>query len=93
MKKYVSRRKNKAAIVLLWSFLLIFILGYLTSTQVIMLIAVPLFIVAVILMFTANRCPHCGAAFLGLYWSEPDAGYCNACGNLIEFDDSEEEYE
>jgi len=87
MKKYVSRTKNRVALVLLYSFLFLFLAGYILSNQVIMLIAVPLFIASIILMFSTNRCPHCGEFFRGLYWSKSNAGYCRKCGKIIEFDD------
>lgn len=89
MKKYVSRAKNKLASVLLYAFLVLMLVGYLSSNRVIMLISVPLFIAGVILMFSTNRCPHCGEYFRGLYWSKPTAGHCVKCGKIIEFDDCE----
>ena len=89
MKKYVSRAKNKLALVLLYAFLVLMLVGYISSNRVIMLISVPLLIAGVILMLSANHCPHCGAYFRGLYWSKPNAGYCVKCGKIIEFDDCE----
>ena len=87
MKKYISRAKNRLALVLLYAFLFLMLVGGITSNLVIMLISVPLLIAGVILMFSANHCPHCGAYFRGLYWSKPDAGHCAKCGKVIEFDD------
>ena len=87
MKKYISRAKNRLALVLLYAFLFLMLVGGITSNLVIMLISVPLLIAGVILMFSANHCPHCGAYFRGLYWSKPDAGHCVKCGKVIEFDD------
>lgn len=87
MKKYVSRAKNRAALVLLYSFLALVLIGYLASSRVLIFLSLPLFIVGVILMFSANRCPHCGEYFRGLYWSKPTAGHCVKCGKIIEFDD------
>ena len=89
MKKYVSRSKNKAALVLLYAFLGLILVGFISSNRVIMLISVPVFIAGVILMFSANHCPHCGEYFRGLYWSKPNAGHCVKCGKIIEFDDCE----
>ena len=89
MKKYVSRTKNRMALVLLYSFLAIILVGYFLSNRVIMLISIPLFIAGVILMFSANRCPYCGKFFRGLYWTKPNAGHCVKCGKIIEFDDCE----
>jgi hypothetical protein len=89
MKKYVSRVKNKIAVVLLYAFLFLMIVGYIASNLVIMILSVLLLIAGVILMFSANRCPHCGEYFRGLYWSKPNAGHCVKCGKVIEFDDCE----
>ena len=91
MKKYISRAKNRLALVLLYAFLFLMLVGGITSNLVIMLISVPLLIAGVILMFSANHCPHCGAYFRGLYWSKPDAGHCAKCGKVIEFDDWDNE--
>ena len=90
MKKYVSRVKNKIALVLLYAFLFLMIVGYIASNLVIMILSVLLFIAGVALMFSANRCPYCGAYFRGLYWSKPNAGHCVKCGKVIEFDDCDE---
>ena len=87
LKKYVSRAKNRVALVFLYSFLAFMLIGYCLSNRVIMLISVPLFIAGVILMFSTNRCPYCGEAFRGLYWTKPNAGHCVKCGKVIEFDD------
>ena len=87
MKKYISRAKNRLALVLLYSFLVILLVSYILSNRVIMLISVPLFIASVILMFSTNRCPYCGEYFRGLYWSKPTAGHCVKCGKVIVFDD------
>ena len=87
MKRYVSRKKNRAAAVLFWSFLGLFLIGKGTASLPLMLAAWPLLAAGVALMFTANRCPYCGAYFRGVYWSKPSAGYCAKCGKLIEFDD------
>ena len=87
MKKHISRAKNRLALVLLYSFLVILLIGYILSNRVIMLISVPLFIASVILMFSTNRCPYCGEYFRGLYWSKPTAGHCVKCGKVIVFDD------
>ena len=90
MKKYVSRAKNKIALVLLYAFLFLMIVGYIASNLVIMILSVLLLIAGVALMFSANHCPHCGAYFRGLYWSKPNAGHCVKCGEMIEFDDCDE---
>ena len=87
MKKYISRAKNRLALVLLYAFLFLMLVGGITSNLVIMLISLPLLIAGVILMFSVNHCPHCGTYFRGLYWSKPDAGHCVKCGKVIEFDD------
>ena len=91
MKKYVSRRKNRAALILLVSFTVLLFVGYILSNRVIMLISLPLFISCIILIFSTNHCPHCGEFFRGLYWTKPNAGYCSKCGKLIEFDDCDNE--
>ena len=87
MKKYISRAKNRLALVLLYSFLFLMLAGCITSNLVIMLVSVPVLIAGIIFMFSTNRCPHCGAYFRGLYWSKPNAGHCVKCGKVIEFDD------
>ena len=87
MKKYISRAKNRLAQVLLYSFLFLMLVGYISSNRVIMFISLPSFLAGVILMFSTNRCPYCGEYFRGLYWSKPNAGHCVKCGKLIEFDD------
>ena len=87
MKKYVSRAKNRAALVLLYAFLVFILVGYMLSNRAIMLVSLPLLIAGIVLMFTANRCPYCKAYFRGLYWKKPNAGHCVKCGKLIEFDD------
>ena len=38
------------------------------------------------LMLYVDRCPYCGTMFRGLRWNEPNAGYCNKCGQLMEYD-------
>ena len=87
MKKHISRAKNRLALVLLYSFLVVLLIGYILSNRVIMLISVPLFIASVILMFSTNRCRYCGEHFRVLYWSKPTAGHCVKCGKVIVFDD------
>ena len=89
MKRSVSRVKNRVALILLYSFLFLIIAGYILSNRVMMLISLLLLIAGVILMLSANRCPHCGEYFRGLYWSKPNAGHCVKCGKIIEFDDRE----
>ena len=89
MKKYVSRAKNRVATILLFSFACLMFAGFGSSNEILMYASVPPFIACVILMFSTNRCPYCGAFFRGLYWSKPNAGYCAECGELIEFDDHE----
>lgn len=87
MKKYVSRAKNRLALILLYSFLFLFVIGYLLPNGIVMLVSLLFLIAGVILMFTTNRCPHCGAYFRGLYWSKANAGHCIKCGEIIAFDD------
>ena len=89
MKKYVSRAKNKAALVLLMIFLVLAIFGYLASSRALILLSLPLFFAGVILVLITNRCPHCGEHFRGIYWSKPNAGHCVKCGKIIVFDDYE----
>ena len=87
MKKYISRAKNRLALVLLYAFLFLILVGYISSNRVIMLISIPVWIAGVIIMFSTNRCPYCGEHFRGLYWSKPNAGHCVKCGKVIVFDD------
>ena len=92
MKKCVSRAKNRSALVLLYSFLFLMLVGYILSNRAIMLISVLLLIAGVILMLSTNRCPYCGEYFRGLYWSKPNAGHCVKCGRVIEFDDCDNKH-
>ena len=87
MGKYVSRRKHRAALILLYSFAAVLIVGFLFSNIPIMLTSLPLLIAFTILDFSTNRCPQCVTFFRGLYWSKPNAGHCIKCGKVIEFDD------
>ena len=87
MKKFVSRAKNRLVLILLLSFVFLLLIGYILPNGIIMLLSLPLFIASVILMFSTNRCPHCGEFFRGLYWSKSNAGHCRKCGKIIEFDD------
>ena len=89
MKKYVSRKKTRAALILLYSVAALLIVGFLFSNRPLMLIAMILLIPFAILNLSTNRCPHCGAFFRGLYWSKPTAGHCTKCGEVIKFDDCE----
>jgi hypothetical protein len=86
MKK-VSRKKNRLAIVMYGVFLFAMVLGGLVASIPIMLFALLPFAVGTFLYLTGNKCPHCGSAFRGLYWSKPNAGYCNKCGKIIAFDE------
>lgn len=87
MKKYVSRKKTRAALILLFTIAVLDVVGVLFSNIPLVLIAMALLIPFAILDLSANRCPHCGAFFRDRYWSKPTAGYCNKCGEVIEFDD------
>lgn len=89
MKKCVSRARNRLALILLFSFAFLLLVGFLLTNEVLMFVSVPLYIASVILMLSTNRCPHCGEYFRGLYWKKANAGYCRGCGELIEFDDCE----
>lgn len=89
MKKYPSRNKNRIALILLYSFAVLMIIGFLCSSTILMLAALVLFVPFTIIYFSINRCPHCGEFFRGLYWSKPNAGHCVKCGKMIVFDDCE----
>ena len=65
MKRYISRAKNRLALVLLYSFLFLMLVGCIVSNLVIMLISLPFFIAGIILMFSTNRCPHCKVLDVG----------------------------
>ena len=87
MKKYISRTKTRLSMILMCAFLAFELMGYISSREALMIIALFFFIAGFSLMLSSNRCPYCGDYFKGLYWSKPNAGYCRKCGKLIEFDD------
>lgn len=87
MKKYVSRKGNRAAIVLMVSCAVFFFLGKLTNKKTPFLVSIALILAVGVIMLRINRCPYCGEGFRGLYWEKRTAGYCRKCGKLIEFDD------
>jgi hypothetical protein len=89
MKKYPSRKKNRVALILLSIIAFLMIIGCLCSSRAMMLAAMVLLIPFSVLYLSMNRCPHCGEFFRGLYWSRPNAGHCVKCGEIITFDDSE----
>lgn len=89
MKKYPSRTKNRVALILIGIIAFLMIIGYLCYIRVMMLAAMVLLIPFSVLYLSINRCPHCGEPFRGLYWSRPNAGHCVKCGEIITFDDSE----
>lgn len=41
----------------------------------------------VLVMGRARRCPNCKKRGLGLHFFAKNAGYCEYCGKLIEYDD------
>lgn len=87
MKKYISRTRHRLTFTLLIAFCVLLLIGNILENGVLRMVSIFLFIVAVILLFATNRCPHCGDFFRGLYWSRANAGYCRKCGELMEFDD------
>lgn len=62
------------------------LLGAFVQQAVLWGIGIVLLVGAFILQIIANRCPHCGAYFRGLFLFAPDAGYCKKCGKKLEFD-------
>ena len=50
-------------------------------------------VIGAVLMMISNRCPYCKTMFRGGEWSKPNAGYCNKCGKLMEYDDTVAERE
>ena len=91
MKKRVSRRKNRVALLLLVAFAFVVVTGYLCASGPVMLASLPLLLAGAAVMLTVNRCPNCGEHFRGLYWARENAGYCSRCGELIEFDGEDRE--
>ena len=87
MKKYVSRTKNRAALILIFAFVVLLFVGYIFQKGRLMLISLLPFAIASALMISTNRCPNCGEYFRGLYWAKSNAGHCKKCGKIIEFDD------
>ena len=88
--KKVSRKKTRAAIVLLILSVTSLIIGVLVQSTTVYLCGAAALAVFTAVMLRTNRCPACGAFFRGLCWSAPDAGYCRECGALIEYDDYED---
>ena len=37
--------------------------------------------------YYSARCPYCHRSGLKFRWKDMDAGYCNHCGNLVEFEE------
>ncbi len=91
MKKYVSRKGNRAACVLLASCAPVFLLGKLSNNRVLLLLSLALLLALSVIMFRTNRCPYCGEYFGGLYWEKRTAGHCRKCGKVIEFDDFQQD--
>lgn len=88
MKKYVSRKGSRAALVLLASCIVLVLVGTAQKENLFIFLSLAALIAGSVVMLRTNRCPHCGEVFRGLHWSKPTAGYCNKCGRLIEFDDT-----
>ena len=84
--KGVSRIRNRIMLILLMTFFVLFLLGYMIKSTFLMCLAIPFFVIACILLITTNRCPNCGKSFRGVYWSK-NAGFCRKCGKKIYFDD------
>lgn len=91
MRKYISRTKNRLALIFLISFVLLLLAGCILSNGIIMLISLALLIAGFLRMLSANRCPYCAEFFRGLYWSRLNAGHCRKCGEIITFDDNKHE--
>lgn len=91
MKKYVSRKRTRIAIILLVLFTISAFFICITRSSIMFLISMIFFVPAAVLMIRTNRCPYCGEEFRGLYWDKSNAGYCRKCGQLIEFDDRDKE--
>ena len=57
------------------------------------ILSIACLVIGTVLMMIANRCPYCKTMFRGGEWSKPNAGYCNKCGKLMEYDNSVAERE
>ena len=91
MKPYLSRKKTRGAFLTLIAGAVLLGVAALSRNIPLALLAAVTIAVALVLMFSANRCPYCGTFFRGLRWSAPDAGHCNRCGKLMVFDDFDPE--
>jgi len=87
MKRRISRWQNRVSLIFVLAFGAFFIMGRIFKDERFMIVALIMFIVGFCFMVSSNRCPNCGRFFMGHYWSEPDAGPCKRCGELLEFDD------
>ena len=95
MEKTLNRKLTRC-----WMFfmtLAIFFLVFLFVSEggavVFAVLSIACLVIGGILMMIANRCPYCKTMFRGGEWSKPNAGYCNKCGKLMEYDDTVAERE
>ena len=88
MEKALSRKLTRWWMAFMWATLFFAVLLFLTDGGVGSVLTLICFVIGVVLLLITNRCPHCKTFFRGGSWDKADAGYCNKCGNLMEYDDT-----
>ena len=100
MEKTLSRKMTRCWMAFMWATLFFGVVLFLTEGAIGSVPLIACVVIGAVLMLITNRCPHCKASFRGGSWEKANAGYCQKCGNLMEYDDTvarrnrkKEEYE